>query len=114
MADLAAGSIIAGYRIEEVAGRGGMGVVYRATQLALDRPAALKLIAAELAHDDGFRRRFERESRIAGSIDHPNVIPVYEAGEVDGSLFLAMRWVDGTDLRQLLEAGGKACARARR
>jgi len=106
MADLAPGTLIAGYRIEAEAGRGGMGVVYRATQLTLDRPAALKLIAAELAHDEGFRRRFERESRIAGSIDHPNVIPVYEAGEADGALFLAMRWVEGTDLRRLLGAEG--------
>src|SRR4051794_13391370 len=99
---ISAGSIVAGYRIESVAGQGGMGVVYRATQLALGRPVALKLIATELAHDVSFRQRFQRESQIAASIDHPNVIPVYEAGEADGSLFLAMRYVDGTDLAALV------------
>jgi serine/threonine protein kinase len=78
------GASVAGYRIEAVAGRGGMGVVYRARQLALDRTVALKLINPELARDDTFRARFERESRIAASLDHPNVIPVYEAGS-DGT-----------------------------
>ena len=86
-----AGSIVAGYRIDDVAGRGSMGVVYRATQLGLERRVALKLIATEVAHDASFRERFKRESQLAASIDHPNVIPIYEAGEVDGSLFLAMR-----------------------
>jgi CHASE2 domain-containing sensor protein len=95
-------AIIAGYRIEEAIGRGGMGVVYRATQLALDRPVALKLIAAERAQDPVFRARFELESRLAASIEHVNVIPVYEAGEDDGLLFIAMRLVDGIDLAQLL------------
>ena len=74
-------AIIAGYRIEAVVGRGGMGVVYRATQLALDRTVALKLIAAERARDPGFRARFELESRLAAAIEHVNVIPVYEAGD---------------------------------
>jgi YVTN family beta-propeller protein len=105
---ISAGSIVAGYRIESVAGQGGMGVVYRATQLALGRPVALKLIATELAHDLSFRQRFQRESQIAASIDHPNVIPVYEAGESDdGSLFLAMRYVDGTDLGALVGREGR-------
>src|SRR5206468_383839 len=80
MVDLSLGSTIAGCRLDAVAGRGGMGVVYRATQLALGRPVALKAIAPELAEDDAFRERFQRESQIAASIDHPNVIPVYEAG----------------------------------
>ena len=84
-----------------------MGVVYRATQLGLGRPVALKLIATELAHDVSFRQRFQRESQIAASIDHPNVIPVYEAGESDGSLFLAMRYVDGTDLGALVGREGR-------
>ena len=106
MAELAPGSVVAGYRIEGVLGRGGMGVVYRATQLSLDRPVALKVIAPELAGDVLFRERFKRESRIAASIEHPNVIPVYEAGEGDGLLFLTMRYVEGTDLRALLEADG--------
>jgi serine/threonine-protein kinase len=107
MPPISAGSIVAGYRIESVAGQGGMGVVYRATQLALGRPVALKLIAAELANDVSFRQRFQRESQIAASIDHPNVIPVYEAGEADGSLFLAMRYVDGTDLAALAGQEGR-------
>ena len=106
MADLAPGSVVAGYRIEAVLGRGGMGVVYLATQLSLDRPVALKVIAPELAGDVTFRERFKRESRIAASIEHPNVIPVYEAGEGEGLLYLTMRYVEGTDLKALLEADG--------
>ena len=100
------GASVAGYRIEAVAGRGGMGVVYRARQLALDRPVALKLIAPELARDEPFRARFARESRIAASLDHPNVIPVYEAGEDGDRLFIAMRFVDGTDLGRMLASEG--------
>jgi serine/threonine-protein kinase len=84
-----------------------MGIVYRATQLSLGRPVALKLIAPERAADDGFRERFQRESRMAAAIDHPNVIPVYEAGEEDGRLYLVMRWVAGTDLHRLLREEGK-------
>jgi serine/threonine protein kinase len=99
-------AIIAGYRIEEVLGRGGMGVVYRATQLALERAVAIKLIAAERSEDPVFRERFKSESRIAASIDHANVIPVYEAGEDDGLLFIAMRLVDGVDLAQLIGHAG--------
>ena len=104
MAELAPGAVVAGYRIEEVAGRGGMGVVYRATQLSLDRPVAVKVIAPELAGDVTFRERFKRESRIAASIEHPNVIPVYEAGEGEGLLYLSMRYVEGTDLKAVLDA----------
>jgi YVTN family beta-propeller protein len=107
MADLPIGTVIAGYRIESVAGRGGMGVVYRATQLGLDRQVALKLIAPEMADDALFRERFKRESRTTASIDHPNVIPVYEAGEADGKLFIAMRYVEGTDLRELIRREGR-------
>ena len=99
-------AIIAGYRIEEVLGRGGMGVVYRARQLALDREVAIKLIATDRAQDPVFRERFKAESRIAASIEHANVIPVYEAGEDDGLLFIAMRLVDGFDLGQLLARVG--------
>jgi serine/threonine protein kinase len=76
--------------------------VYRATQLALERPVALKLIAAARAQDPVFRARFELESRLAASIEHPNVIPVYEAGDDDGLLFISMRLVEGVDLGQLL------------
>jgi YVTN family beta-propeller protein len=107
MADLSMGSTIAGYRVEAVAGRGGMGVVYRAVQLGLDRPVALKLIAPELADDATFRQRFELESQTAASIDHPNVIPVYEAGEAEGRLFIAMRWVPGIDLGVLIRREGR-------
>jgi predicted Ser/Thr protein kinase len=100
------GASVAGYRIEAVAGRGGMGVVYQARQVALDRTVALKLIAPDLARDEAFRARFARESRIAASLDHPNVIPVYEAGEDGDRLFIAMRFVDGTDLGRMIAADG--------
>lgn len=83
-----------------------MGIVYRATQLSLGRPVALKLIAPEHAADSDFRDRFQRESRMAAAIDHPNVIPVYEAGEEDGRLYIVMRWVEGTDLHKELRAHG--------
>ncbi len=96
------GQTLGGYRIEAVAGRGGMGVVYRALQVALDRTVALKLVAPELAADDNFRERFERESKVLASIDHPNVIPVFEAGEAEGQLFISMRWVEGTDLSHVV------------
>jgi YVTN family beta-propeller protein len=98
MADLVSGSVFAGYQIDGIAGEGGMGRVYRATEIALARPVALKLIADDFAGDRKFRERFQRESMLAASIDHPNVIPIYEAGEVDGELYIAMRFVDGTDL----------------
>ncbi len=101
------GSTFAGCRLEAVAGRGGMGIVFRATQLALQRPVALKAIAPDLAADSAFRERFQREWHLAASIDHPNVIPVYEAGELDGTLYLIMRWVQGTDLRTLLASSGR-------
>ena len=85
---LVPGSTLAGCRLEALAGRGGMGVVFRATQLALQRPVALKAIVPDLAADLTFRERFQRESQLAASIDHPNVIPVYEAGELDGTPYL--------------------------
>ncbi len=107
MPEFGVGSEIAGCRLESIAGRGGMGVVWRATQIALNRPVALKAIAPQLAQDQAFRDRFQRESLLAASIDHPNVIPVYEAGELNGTLFLIMRWVDGTDLRGRVMAEGR-------
>src|SRR5262245_14999917 len=100
------GSELFGYRVEALPGRGGMSVVYRAHDLALDRRVALKLLAPELAGDDRFRARFLRESRVAASLDHPNVIPIYEAGEAEGLLCIAMRYVEGTDLKRLLRAEG--------
>jgi hypothetical protein len=107
MIELGVNSVFAGYRIEGMAGRGGMGIVYRATELRLDRPVALKVIAPQYAEDKAFRDRFERESRLAASIDHPNVIPVYKASEQEGRLFIAMRWVDGTDLAELIRDGDR-------
>ncbi len=97
------GAEIDGFVIEAVAGRGGMGVVYRARQRRPDRVVALKVIAPDLADDAAFRARFERESSIAAQIEHPNVIPVYAIGEADGVLYIAMRFVEGTDLRSLLD-----------
>jgi serine/threonine-protein kinase len=97
------GSVIAGYRVEALLGRGGMGVVYLAQDLSLERRVALKLLAPELSSEEGFRERFLHESRLAASIDHPNVIPIYEAGEFEGTLFIAMRYVEGSDLKHHLE-----------
>jgi serine/threonine protein kinase/streptogramin lyase len=102
MAEISIGSVLGGYRVEGVAGEGGMGRVYRATQIGLGRQVALKLIMPELAMEPDFRERFARESRLTAAIEHPNVIPVYEAGEADGRLFIAMRWVEGTDLRSVI------------
>jgi streptogramin lyase len=97
---------IGGYRIETLIGRGGMGEVYRAYDDRLQRNVALKVLAPRLAENEPFRERLLRESRLAASLDHPNVIPVYDAGEADGRLYLAMRFVDGTDLRALLRREG--------
>ncbi|MFJ4771876.1 serine/threonine-protein kinase [Streptomyces uncialis] len=97
------GRRIAGYRVESEIGRGGMAVVYRARDLRLDRTVALKLLAPELARNDTFRRRFTHESRVAAAIDHPHIVPVFEAGERDGVLYIAMRYVAGLDLRHLLD-----------
>ena len=94
------------YLIGAVAGRGGMGVVYRARDPELDRTVALKVIAPELARDGAFRARFVRESRLTAGLDHPNVIPVFEAGEDEHRLFIAMRFVDGTDLGRLIAQRG--------
>jgi len=95
-----------GYRIEAAIGRGGMGVVYRAFDLRLKRAVALKFIAPDLALDERFRDRFLRESELAASLEHPNVVPIHGAGEIDGRLYLAMRHVEGTDLRALLREDG--------
>src|SRR4051794_6872618 len=103
---LAPGAVLAGYRIESVVGRGGMGVVYRARELELNRVVALKVIAPELLEDAGVRERFLREARTAASIEHPNVIPVHAAGDRDGVAFLVMRFIEGDDLRTLVRRGG--------
>jgi DNA-binding beta-propeller fold protein YncE/predicted Ser/Thr protein kinase len=106
VADPAIGSTLAGYRIESLIARGGMGVVYRATQVALERPVALKVIASEHAGDEDFRRRFLAESRLAARLEHPNVVPVYDAREEDGELIVAMRLIEGGDLRRLIDREG--------
>jgi serine/threonine-protein kinase len=100
---LGPGSTLAGFRIERQLGRGGMGVVYLATQLQLERKVALKLVAPEFAEDGDFRTRFIAESRTAAALEHAHVLPVYEAGEADGNLYIAMRYVEGTDLSRLLK-----------
>src|SRR3954467_11547082 len=107
MPELRPGVEFAGYTIEDVAGRGGMGVVYRARQHRPDRVVALKGIAPDLAGDADFRSRFERESDTAAAIEHPNVIPVYEVNDVDGLLFITMRFVEGTDLRAMIAENGR-------
>ena len=100
------GSEIGPYRLSAVLGRGGMGIVYLAEDVRLRRRVAVKVVAPEIAGDSGFRDRFLREARLAASLDHPNIIPVYEAGEADGVLFLAMRYVEGRDLREALVRDG--------
>ncbi len=104
--DFAPGSQVAGYQIVELIGRGGMAVVYRARDIRLDRWVALKILAPDLALDQTFRQRFIRESRAAAAVDHPNIVPIFEAGEADGVLFIAMRYVGGQDVHSLLARVG--------
>jgi WD40 repeat protein/tRNA A-37 threonylcarbamoyl transferase component Bud32 len=99
------GTELAGYRIDSLLGRGGMSVVYLAEDLRLKRKVALKLLAADLAEDELFRDRFLRESELAASIDHPNIVPIYEAGTTGSLLFIAMRFVEGRDLKERLQRG---------
>src|SRR5687767_9722570 len=107
------GAVIGGCRLIRVIGRGGMGVVYLAEQEALRRQVAVKVISSQFAGDPAFRRRFERESRLAAAIDHPNLVPIHAAGEDDGRLFIVMRFIAGTDLRVVLaEEGALPQARA--
>jgi serine/threonine protein kinase len=104
--DAAAGGQIAGYQLAAEIGRGGMAIVYRALDTRLGRTVALKILAPQLAEDESFRRRFIHESRAAAAVDHPHIVPVFEAGESDGSLFIAMRYVGTGDVRTLLERDG--------
>ncbi|HUR85726.1 MAG TPA: protein kinase [Solirubrobacteraceae bacterium] len=107
MPEFRPGDVFVNHRIEGLAGRGGMGVVYRATDIDLDRTVALKVITPALAEEADFRKRFVAESKAAASIEHPHVIPVYYAGEREGVLFIVMRFIDGPDLRALVRAQGK-------
>src|SRR3954465_14117401 len=101
------GAEIAGYRIGPQLGRGGMGVVYKAHHMRLDRAAAVKVLTPALAHNDEFRERFIRESQMAATLQHPNVVTVYDAGDDESLLYLAMQFVAGTDLRRLLDLEGR-------
>ena len=99
--------MFAGYRLERQVSRGGMGVVFEATHVRLSRTVALKLLAPELAEDDEFRTRFLTESQLAAGLEHANVVPVYDGGEENGVLYLAMRYLRGGDLRELLRREGR-------
>ena len=107
MSELQAGTAIGGFRIEALIGQGSAGTVYSAQDVALDRRVAVKVLAPSLARDAQFHERFLRESRLAASLEHPNIIPIHAAGEDDGLLYLAMRYVDGRDLANLLAALGR-------
>ena len=101
------GTEVSRYRVEELVARGGMGLVYRARDVRLDRQVALKVLSPELSGDARFRERFVRESRLTAAVDHPHVIPVYEADEWNGLLYLAMRFVRGVDLHTVLASSGR-------
>jgi serine/threonine-protein kinase len=110
-AGLEAGSDFAGFRVDGLLAAGGMGVVYRAREIESGRPVALKLIGVELAHDETFRRRFEREARLAAELDHPNVVPVVASGEHDGALYMASALIEGLNLHEAI-AESELTARA--
>jgi serine/threonine protein kinase len=105
--DLKVGDRLGDFAIVEVAGAGGMGVVYKARQQSLERDVALKVIRDEIASEPEYRERFLREARLAASVDHPNVVTVYDVRDEDGRLYLVMQWIDGIDLRQLLDGSGR-------
>jgi serine/threonine-protein kinase len=105
--ELKAGDKLGDFEIVEVAGAGGMGVVYKARQRSLDRDVALKVIKDEIAVEPEYRERFLREAKLAASVDHPNVVTVYDVGDEDGRLYLVMQWIDGADLRQVLDSSGR-------
>jgi serine/threonine-protein kinase len=103
---LSPGNTFAGYEVESVVGAGGLGILYRARQLRLDRPVALKLVEPDVARHPVVRERLRREARAVASLDHPNVVPLYEAGEEDGTVFIVTRWVNGTELGTLIGREG--------
>jgi serine/threonine-protein kinase len=107
VADLTTGTAVAGYRIEAVLGHGSMGTVYSALDVALERRVALKVLTPELYRDERFRERFLRESKLAASLEHPHIVPIHSAGESDGVLYLAMRYIEGRDLGALLKSLGR-------
>jgi serine/threonine-protein kinase len=100
------GEVVGSYRIDELFGRGGMSAIYRATHIAMDRPVALKVLAESLAEDEVSRERFMNEWRVAAALRHPNILPVYDAGEIDGRLFLAMEFIEGGDLGHRIDTDG--------
>lgn len=106
------GEHLGGYEIEDVIGIGGMAVVYRARQVSLDRIVALKVLSAQFTRDDSFRERFRREAMHAASLEHPNIVPVYDSGEVDGQLYIAMRFIEGGTLADRMVGGGLSPADA--
>ena len=111
---LKAGSVFAGYRIVSVLDRGGMGVVYKAVDVDLDRTVALKIIAPEHTQDATAVARFKAEARLAASLEHPNIVPVHRGGEENGVLYLAMRFVPGTNLRHIIDQGPMSLPRVAR
>jgi serine/threonine protein kinase len=104
---LAQGDLLGDFEIISVAGTGGMGIVYKAKQKSLDRDVALKVIREEIAGEPEFRQRFMREARLAASVDHPNVVTVYDVGSEDDRLFLVMQWIDGSDVKEQLQESGR-------
>jgi serine/threonine-protein kinase len=104
--DVRTGTVLAGFRVESILGEGAMGTVFLAEETATGRRIALKLLTPELARDDRFRRRFSRETELAASLDHPHVVPTFASGEEGGTLYLAMAYVEGSDLRKLLRTEG--------
>ena len=101
------GDEFAGYRLVSLIGHGGMSIVYRAEHIGLERTVALKLLSPQLSGDEAFRERFQRESKVAASLEHPNIIPIYEAGGENDVFYIAMRYVDGADLKTRLKESGR-------
>src|SRR5438105_230280 len=106
-APVATGTVVSGFRVESLIGEGAMGAVYLAEETSSGRRVALKVLAPELARDERFRRRFLRESQLAASIHHPNIVATVASGEDEGFLYLAMAYVEGSDLRELLKRNGR-------
>ena len=107
---LSPGTEVAGYRVLRELGRGGMGLVYEAEHLRLGRRAALKLLTPDMAADSNVRERFVQESRLIAAIDHPNIIPIYDAGESGDTLYIAMRLVAGRRPREADRPRGQGSA----